>query len=118
MINKPEGQVMTLLRAGHQPTAMALTWVLAVIDQAPAIAPSLRPCGTLQRRNAPSHWTTLPETTAVLRRKICWRRGVRRYEAITTPNRSSSLADGGGSSIWSFFSLSTASAGTVPNQSR
>lgn len=75
-------QVMTLLLAGHETTAMALTWALAAIDQAPAVraeleaewdsradvrtenvpagtSPSHQPSGTL-----PS--ATLPVTTAVL----------------------------------------------------
>ena len=34
-------QVMTLLLAGHETTAMALTWALAAIDQAPAVRAEL-----------------------------------------------------------------------------
>ena len=34
-------QVMTLLLAGHETTAMALTWALAAIDQAPAVRADL-----------------------------------------------------------------------------
>ena len=34
-------QVMTLLLAGHETTAMALTWALAAIDQAPAVRAQL-----------------------------------------------------------------------------
>jgi cytochrome P450 len=74
-------QVMTLLLAGHETTAMALVWALAAIDQAPAVRAALeaewdtcgkghddvfpgtsssgQPSGTL-----PS--ATLPLTTAVL----------------------------------------------------
>ena len=61
-------QVMTLLLAGHETTAMALTWALAAIDQAPAlraeleaewdVSPTAPPAG--QRAKA------LPLTTAVL----------------------------------------------------
>ena len=43
--NSPTGQVrdevMTLLLAGHETTAMALTWALAAIDQAPAVRADL-----------------------------------------------------------------------------
>jgi cytochrome P450 len=53
-------QVMTLLLAGHETTAMALTWALAAIDQAPAVRAELE-----------AEWdagppSTLPLTTAVL----------------------------------------------------
>jgi cytochrome P450 len=61
-------QVMTLLLAGHETTAMALTWALAAIDQAPAVRaaletewdadPEARPVGELT--------DALPLTTAVL----------------------------------------------------
>ncbi len=34
-------QVMTLLLAGHETTAMALTWALAAIDQTPAVRAEL-----------------------------------------------------------------------------
>ena len=34
-------QVMTLLLAGHETTAMSLTWALAAIDQAPAVRAEL-----------------------------------------------------------------------------
>jgi cytochrome P450 len=50
-------EVMTLLLAGHETTAMALTWALAAIDQAPAVRaeleaewdakPEVRPVGDL-----------------------------------------------------------------------
>jgi cytochrome P450 len=53
-------QVMTLLLAGHETTAMALTWALAAIDQAPAVRAELE-----------AEWDArddqqLPLTTAVL----------------------------------------------------
>ena len=61
-------QVMTLLLAGHETTAMALTWALAAIDQAPAVRtdleaewdakPEALPVGELAN--------ALPLTTAVL----------------------------------------------------
>jgi cytochrome P450 len=61
-------EVMTLLLAGHETTAMALTWALAAIDQAPAVRadlevewdaqPEARPAGEPADR--------LPLTTAVL----------------------------------------------------
>jgi cytochrome P450 len=66
-------QVMTLLLAGHETTAMALTWALAAIDQAPAVRAELeaewdaragrQPAGQ-QPGTLPS--ATLPVTTAVL----------------------------------------------------
>jgi cytochrome P450 len=52
-------QVMTLLLAGHETTAMALTWAVAAIDQAPAV-----------RADLEAEWAAnqadLPLTTAVL----------------------------------------------------
>jgi len=53
-------QVMTLLLAGHETTAMALTWALAAIDQVPAVRAELE-----------AEWDArddqqLPLTTAVL----------------------------------------------------
>ena len=71
-------QVMTLLLAGHETTAMALTWALAAIDQLPALRAELetewstRPDeqATDPRAEALSQGTlpsaTLPLTTAVL----------------------------------------------------
>jgi cytochrome P450 len=58
-------EVMTLLLAGHETTAMALTWALASIDQAPAVRADLeaewdRPVLAGQLSDA------LPMTTAVL----------------------------------------------------
>ena len=60
--------MMTLLLAGHETTAMALTWALAAIDQAPAVRadleaewdarPEVVPAGRLP--------DALPLTTAVL----------------------------------------------------
>ena len=41
---------MTLLLAGHETTAMALTWALAAIDQAPVVRADLGPSGTPNRR--------------------------------------------------------------------
>jgi cytochrome P450 len=67
-------QVMTLLLAGHETTAMALTWALAAIDQAPAVRAELEAEWDAQmedrRANQPAPATlpsaTLPVTTAVL----------------------------------------------------
>jgi cytochrome P450 len=71
-------QVMTLLLAGHETTAMALTWALAAIDQAPAVRAELENewdtradvRTTHPRAEALSPATlpsaTLPLTTAVL----------------------------------------------------
>jgi cytochrome P450 len=71
-------QVMTLLLAGHETTAMALTWALAAIDQAPAVRATLEnewdaradEQTTDPRAEALSPATlpsaTLPLTTAVL----------------------------------------------------
>ena len=39
-------EVMTLLLAGHETTAMALTWAVAAIDQAPAVRADLEADGT------------------------------------------------------------------------
>ena len=44
-------EVMTLLLAGHETTAMALTWALAAIDQAPAVHADLE-----------AEWETNPKT--------------------------------------------------------
>ena len=52
-------QVMTLLLAGHETTAMALTWALAAVDQAPSVRAELE-----AEWDSPS--ATLPVTTAVL----------------------------------------------------
>ena len=66
-------QVMTLLLAGHETTAMALTWALAAIDQAPTVRADLEAewAAADESRAAdqpaaalPS--ATLPVTTAVL----------------------------------------------------
>ena len=71
-------QVMTLLLAGHETTAMALTWALAAIDQAPAVRAKLENewdaradeqtidprAEALSPATLPS--ATLPLTTAVL----------------------------------------------------
>ena len=71
-------QVMTLLLAGHETTAMALTWALAAIDQAPAVRAELENewdaradeqtidprAEALSPATLPS--ATLPLTTAVL----------------------------------------------------
>jgi len=70
-------QVMTLLLAGHETTAMALSWALAAIDQAPAVRAELEnewdaqaqeqatdPTAEALPATTPS--ATLPLTTAVL----------------------------------------------------
>ncbi|HEU4909172.1 MAG TPA: cytochrome P450 [Propionibacteriaceae bacterium] len=74
-------QVMTLLLAGHETTAMALVWALAAIDQAPAVRAALEaewdawgkgqkhvPAGTSSSGQPPGPLptATLPLTTAVL----------------------------------------------------
>ncbi|HET6759611.1 MAG TPA: cytochrome P450 [Propionibacteriaceae bacterium] len=74
-------QVMTLLLAGHETTAMALVWALAAIDQAPAVRDALEaewdaggkgnndvPAGTSSSGQPPGTLpsATLPLTTAVL----------------------------------------------------
>jgi cytochrome P450 len=67
-------EVMTLLLAGHETTAMALTWALAAIDQAPGLRAELEaewdaPVES-RRADQPASVTlpaaTLPVTTAVL----------------------------------------------------
>jgi cytochrome P450 len=47
-------EVMTLLLAGHETTAMALTWALAAIDQAPAV-----------RADLEAEWDAKPEVPPV-----------------------------------------------------
>jgi cytochrome P450 len=47
-------EVMTLLLAGHETTAMALTWALAAIDQAPAV-----------RADLEAEWDAQPEALPV-----------------------------------------------------
>src|SRR5512133_1928254 len=67
-------QVMTLLLAGHETTAMALTWALAAIDQAPAVRAELEAEWDAQMEDRPANQpapvtlpsATLPVTTAVL----------------------------------------------------
>jgi len=71
-------QVMTLLLAGHETTAMALTWALAAIDQAPAVRAELEAeWDARAHEQATDPWAealppatlpsaTLPLTTAVL----------------------------------------------------
>ncbi|HEV2930747.1 MAG TPA: cytochrome P450 [Propionibacteriaceae bacterium] len=61
-------EVMTLLLAGHETTAMALTWALAAIDQAPALRAALE-AEWDAKPEAPARGAlvdTLPLTTAVL----------------------------------------------------
>jgi cytochrome P450 len=73
-------QVMTLLLAGHETTAMALTWALAAIDQTPAVRAELEaewdtrakngsdvPAGTGSDQPPPTlPSATFPMTTAVV----------------------------------------------------
>jgi cytochrome P450 len=88
LIDQPEftdqqvrDQVMTLLLAGHETTAMALVWALAAIDQAPAVRAELEaewdswrdvrredvPAGASpSNQPPPMPSATLPLTTAVL----------------------------------------------------
>jgi cytochrome P450 len=72
-----QDQVMTLLLAGHETMAMALTWALAAIDQAPAVRVELEAewdaRAKSDARDAPTSQpaaqlppATLPLTTAVL----------------------------------------------------
>ena len=61
-------EVMTLLLAGHETTAMALTWALAAIDQAPAVRADLEAEWDAQpeARQLGELAEALPLTTAVL----------------------------------------------------
>jgi cytochrome P450 len=67
-------QVMTLLLAGHETTAMALTWALAAIDQASAVRAELEAEWDVQMEDRPANQpapvtlpsASLPVTTAVL----------------------------------------------------
>jgi cytochrome P450 len=63
--------VMTLLLAGHETTAMALTWALAAIDQIPATCAELEAEWDSRAESQPTDQpilpsATLPFTTAVL----------------------------------------------------
>jgi cytochrome P450 len=61
-------EVMTLLLAGHETTAMALTWALAAIDQAPAVRADLEVEWDAKPEAVPAGELAdaLPLTTAVL----------------------------------------------------
>ena len=61
-------QVMTLLLAGHETTAMALTWALAAIDRAPDVRADLEAEWDASRhhRSAGDRSEVLPITLAVL----------------------------------------------------
>jgi cytochrome P450 len=61
-------EVMTLLLAGHETTAMALTWALAAIDQAPAVRADLEAEWEAKPEARPAGGAAdaLPLTTAVL----------------------------------------------------
>lgn len=61
-------QMMTLLLAGHETTAMALTWALAAIDQAPAVRAELEAewNAPLESRRADQSTATLPSVTLPL----------------------------------------------------
>jgi cytochrome P450 len=61
-------EVMTLLLAGHETTAMALTWTLAAIDQAPAVRTELEAEWDAQPEGPPTGDLAgaLPLTMAVL----------------------------------------------------
>lgn len=61
-------QLMTLLLAGHETTAMALTWALAAIDQAPAVRADLEAEWDARQEAVPAGELAdpLPLTTAVL----------------------------------------------------
>jgi len=103
-------QVMTLLLAGHETTAMALTWALAAIDQTPAVRAELETewssqaqeqaadsraealsSATLRSATLPS--ATLPLTTAVLAETLrlwppSWMFSRRTTEPLTLAGRS------------------------------
>src|SRR5688572_828891 len=57
-------EVMTLLLAGHETTAMALTWALAAIDQVPGVREDLEAEWDAKPQRVPSG--ELPLTMAVL----------------------------------------------------
>ena len=61
-------EVMTLLLAGHETTAMALTWALAAIDQAPGVREDLEAEWDAKPQRLPSGELSseLPLTVAVL----------------------------------------------------
>jgi cytochrome P450 len=59
-------EVMTLLLAGHETTAMALTWALAAIDQAPVVRADLEAEWDASAVLAGQLPDTLPMTAAVL----------------------------------------------------
>ncbi len=59
-------EVMTLLLAGHETTAMALTWALAAIDQAPVVRADLEAEWDARPVLAGQLPDALPMTTAVL----------------------------------------------------
>jgi cytochrome P450 len=61
-------EVMTLLLAGHETTAMALTWAVAAIDQAPAVRADLEAEWDANREALPAGGPAdaLPLTMAVL----------------------------------------------------
>jgi cytochrome P450 len=61
-------EVMTLLLAGHETTAMALTWALAAIDKAPAVRADLEAEWDAKPEARPTGEpvAALPVTTAVL----------------------------------------------------
>jgi cytochrome P450 len=61
-------EVMTLLLAGHETTAMALTWALAAIDQAPGVREALEAEWDAKPQRLPSGELSgeLPLTMAVL----------------------------------------------------
>jgi cytochrome P450 len=61
-------EVMTLLLAGHETTAMALTWALAAVDQAPAVRVDLEAEWDTDHTAGPGDAPAdrLPLTTAVL----------------------------------------------------
>jgi cytochrome P450 len=65
---KVRDEVMTLLLAGHETTAIALTWALAAIDQAPGVREDLEAewDAKPQRLPAGELWGELPLTMAVL----------------------------------------------------
>jgi cytochrome P450 len=98
-------QVMTLLLAGHETTAMALTWALAAIDQTPAVRAELETewstwpdeQATDPRAEALSQGTlpsaTLPLTTGVLAETLrlwppSWMFSRRTTEPLTLAGRS------------------------------
>jgi cytochrome P450 len=88
-------EVMTLLLAGHETTAMALTWTLAAIDQAPAVRAELEAEWDAAGEASPAAGTAvdLPRTRAALAESLrlwppSWMFSRRILEPLTLGGRS------------------------------